>query len=623
LHPQTPPAWRENPIDRFVFAKLAEKGLRHSPPADKRTLLRRAKFDLLGLPPTPEELDLFLKDESPDAYRRLIDRLLASPHYGERWGRHWLDVVRFGESHGYERNHLRDNAWQYRDYVVKSFNDDKPYGRFVMEQLAGDQLSPGDPAVEVGTGFLVAGSYDDVGNQDAKAQAIIRANTLDDVISATGSAFLGLTINCTRCHDHKFDPIPQKDYYRLRAAFEGVQQAERTLAAPQMRKQWEAKRRSLEKDLSDVDAKLADLKKAKADSNKAPPKELEAQRASLHQKLAALGSLPTAWIGVFQQPGDPTFLAKGGDPQKRDGVVPAARLEVLQKLVPAYTLAADSPEGARRLALARSIVHPSNALALRVAVNRIWHYHFGRGLAATPGDFGWNGVRPTHPELLDWLAAEFAREGGRWKPLHRRILLSQTYQQRSDYRSECAAVDADDHYLWRFPPQRLTAEAVRDTLLAVAGKLDLRIGGPGFRLYDYSVDNVAAYVPRDHVGPETYRRAIYHQSPRSAKVDLLAEYDLPECSLPAPKRETTTSPLQALALLNHSFIGDVSRRFASRLEREAGADSVRQVKRAFALAFNREPSAEESTNGAALIRKHGLAVFCRAVLNANEVVYVY
>lgn len=576
-----PEDWASNGIDRFVYEKMVEKGLRPSPAAEKRALIRRVTYDLVGLPPTPEEIDHFLADDSPDAYLVLVDRLLASPHYGERWGRHWLDVVRFGESSGYERNHLRDNAWPFRDYIIRSFNEDKPFDQLVLEHLAGDQVAPGDPGVEVGTGFLVAGSYDDVGNQDPAAQAQIRANTLDDTIAATGAAFLGLTINCARCHDHKFDPIMQADYYRLQSAVAGVQQGTRTLASAEERR-------------------------------------AAAEASGKEQKL------PQAWIGSFTQPKAPSYLMIGGDPAKRGEEIAPASLSTLERVVPSYRLPLDAPEGERRLALARWIVDPQNPLTPRVLANRLWHYHFGRGIVGTPSDFGFNGEAPTHPALLDWLARQVHAHGWKLKPLHRLIVTSMTYRQAAAHDPAMAAIDADAHYLWRFPPRRLEAESVRDALLAVSGKLDATMGGPGFRLYQYTVDNVAAYTPLDKVGPETYRRTVYHQNPRSVRVDLLGQLDCPDCSLPAPKREVTVTPLQALALQNHSFMVDMAQAFAERLKREVPAsDRPRQIKRAFVLAFGREPDSVETRAAVVLVEKHGLAVLCRALFNANEFLYVH
>jgi mono/diheme cytochrome c family protein len=573
-----PEAWSRHPIDRFIGAGLVAKGLTPSPEADRRTLLRRLTFDLTGLPPTPGEIRDFEADCRPDAYERLVDRLLASPRYGERWGRHWLDVVRFGESTGFERNLILDNAWPFRDYVIRSFNADKPFDRLVMEHLAGDRIGPGDPAVEVGTAFLVCGPYDNVGNQDAAQAAQIRANTIDDRIRAAGESFLGLTVGCARCHDHKFDPILQRDYYALYATFAGVNHG------------------------------------ARAVSPAAPP-----QRG---RKPAGGATSPAWWIGQFRAAPGPFRVFLGGDPARKGETVVAASLAALDGIVPAYHLDAAAPESERRLALARWLVAPENPLTPRVLANRLWHYHFGTGIVDTPSDFGVMGGRPSHPELLDWLARQVHAQGWRLKPLHRLIVTSQAYRQGSAYRAAAARADADDRLLWRFPPRRLSAEEVRDAMLAVSGLLDGRMGGPGFRLYRYVEDNVATYVPLDHPGPETYRRTVYHQNARAARVDLLTEFDCPDVAGAAPRRASTTSPLQALTLLNHRFTLDAAAALAARLKREAGADPAAQAELAFRLAFGRGPGPEERTAAAGLVRTRGPRGLARALFNASEFLFV-
>ncbi|HEX6984223.1 MAG TPA: DUF1549 and DUF1553 domain-containing protein, partial [Planctomycetaceae bacterium] len=537
-------------------------------------------YDLTGLPPTPEEIESFAAADRPDAYERLVDRLLASPRYGERWGRHWLDVVRFGESNGFERNVLINNVWPFRDYVIRSFNEDKPFDRLVLEHLAGDVIAAGDSDVAVGTAFLVCGPYDNVGNQDPAAAAVIRADALDEMIRATGEAFLGLTVGCARCHDHKFDPITQADYHALYATFAGVKHGERDVG----RGPW--------------------------------------------------------WVGLFEPAPGPFHVFRGGDPQRKgDEVVPAS-LAVLDALPSRYELPKEASEAERRLALARWIASPENPLTARVLANRVWHYHFGVGIVDTPSDFGFMGGRPTHPELLDRLARELIDGGWRLKPLHRLIVTSQTYRQASviaDFGLRNAdrsspnpksqipnpqSIDADARLLWRFPPRRLTGEEVRDTMLAVAGRLDGRIGGPGFRLYEYVEDNVATYVPLDEHGPETFRRAVYHQNARAARVDVLTDFDCPDPAFAASRRPTTTTPLQALAMTNHAFPLAMAEAFADRLRREAGDAPAHQIRRGFLLAFGREPAAEELAAAEGLVAAHGLRAFCRAVLNSNELVTV-
>jgi hypothetical protein len=567
----TPAEWRDNPIDRFVFARLAAAGLQPNPAADRRTLIRRASYDLTGLPPTPEEAAAFASDESPNAYEKLVDRLLASPRYGEQWGRHWLDVARFGESTGFEVNHVVDGAWPYRDYVIRSFNEDKPFDRMVVEQLAGDAVGPGDPAVEVALTFLVCGPFDIVGNKDLVQAAQIRADTVDEMIRATGEAFLGLTVGCARCHDHKFDPITQHDYYSLYATLAGVYHDE-------------------------TDPGTGGVSKK---------------------------ARPAPYMGRFEQPTETQCVFERGDAQKKGEAVVPASLSTLAKATKGYTLAANAPEQERRKAFARWLVSADNPLTPRVLANRLWQFHFGTGIVATPNDFGYMGERPTHPELLDWLAARIVAEGWRLKPIHKLILMSQAYRQSSDYREEAAKIDGDARLLWRYPPRRLSAEEIRDSILFVSGKLDERMGGPGFRLYQYTRDNVATYTPLENVGPETYRRSVYHQNARASRVDLLSDFDAPDCAFSTSRRVPTTSPLQALALMNHSFTMTMAEALSKRLAGSTDpANYDRQIKLGFTLAFGREPTAAELSAATALVGKYGMRAFCRALLNSNEMIYV-
>ena len=789
-------------IDSLVLSKLAEKKLTASPRADRRTLIRRATFDLLGLPPTPAEIESFIKDPNTDAYEKLIDRLLASPHYGERWGRHWLDVARFGESNGYEQNHLRPRAWHYRDYVIRSFNQDKPFSQMVREQLAGDQLAPGNPDIEAATGFLVAGVHDTVGIQNLDGEMLKRANDLDDIITATAAGFLGLTVNCARCHDHKFDPIEQADYYRLAAVLSGVQHGERALATSAEKEklekplnELEANRKSLESTIADfvkdltpriseakpsieaaarppvaregteekfppleakyvrmnieasagggiaqldeleifsgqrnvalassgatvaaisrvsgegkshyppsfvIDGKyaerwFADTKSSQLTVTFAKPERIDrilfskdrplgddrtvngvptlytfeasldgktwrniadstgrlpyspkerdeffllsvlspqekqqwddwqSKLTKIKSEIASAPKVPLSYIGTFTQPKEPAYLHKGGNPSNRGPDIAPGGLATLSKLLPGFTLDINAPEGERRLALANWIVDERNALTARVLANRVWHYHFGRALAGTPSDLGKNGEPPSNPELLDLLAQRIHSYGWKLKPLHREIMLSKTYKQSSEINQANAAIDADAAFLWRFPPRRLEAEAIRDSVLAVSGKLNTTLGGPGFQLYQYTVDNVATYLPKEIHEPETFRRTVYHQSPRSVRIDVLGAYDCPDPSLPEPKRVVTTTALQALSLLNNSFLMEQSNYLAERLQKEQRTATT-QIENAFQLTFGRSPSTVELEAALKLVQQHGLAIFCRAMLNANEFIYVF
>ncbi|MCA2968806.1 MAG: DUF1553 domain-containing protein [Acidobacteriaceae bacterium] len=783
-------------IDSHLLTALRQKGLAFSPPADRRTLIRRATFDLTVLPPTPAEIEAFLSDPAPNAYENLIDRLLASPAYGERWGRHWLDVIRYGESHGYEQNHIRPHAWRFRDYVIRAFNQDLPFHRFMMEQVAGDLLAPGDPNVEVATGFLVAGPHDTVGNSNLAAKRQQRADDLDDIVNATASAFLGLTVNCARCHDHKFDPIQQLDYYRLAAIFNGVTHADRPVATPAARAAHQALLTPLEQQAKTARETLARLtastkaQRAPAEAalrarhrppvspfgaeeswpvararyvrfsapqgfpggldelelfsptgqNLAPgatlsvsstrvaegnpdayhPRHLndaafdkrwfplatgpasitlalpapalvqklawstdrlrafqgrfqqntvsqyqielsldgqswtpvashdnrlphrqpdldrlitlealnpadraafaaaEAQLEAAETQRKQIAPLPLAYAGLFQPPAEPVYLLKGGSVMQRGDPVAPASLSTLSHAN--FTLPLDAPEGEARLQFARWLADNRNPLTPRVIANRLWHYHFGRGLVATPSDFGYNGERPSHPELLDYLAQRLLAHGWRLKPLHREILLSAAYQQSSAFQPAAARLDAASRLLWRFPPQRLSAEAVRDSLLHVAGVLNPERGGPSFRLYKYTVDNVATYFPLDQFGPETYRRSVYAESARSISTELLTVFDCPDSSLPEPRRVSTTSPLQSLSLLNHSFTIDMARALERRLAHLPPGEQIRQ---AFLLAYGRPPETAELDQSLQLLAQHGFLPFARALFNTNEFLYVF
>jgi len=576
--------WPRTPIDYFILASLEEKGLPPAPMANKTTLLRRVTFDLHGLPPTPAELDAFVADKSPNAFARAVDRLLASPHYGERWGRHWLDVARFAESHGFEYDKIRENAWRYRDYVVQSFNEDKPYFQFVKEQIAGDALLPASREGIVATGFLVAAPYDEAGNTSASAllKARIREEELEEMIGAVSQTFLGLTVNCARCHDHKFDPIPQRDYYRLKAALDGVRHGERSLA-------------------------LA----AEATARSSP----------------AAAETPKAYAANSRQPG-PTFVLARGDVEKKLEPVTAAGLSAFSTLTADFGLNADAPEQERRVKLADWIANAANPLTARVMVNRVWHYHFGRGIVGTPNDFGVNGERPSHPELLDYLASEFVAQGGSIKKLHRLILLSSTYQQSGDTTAKArhqpspAELDADNQLLWHFPLRRLEAEAIRDAVLSVSGQINLQTGGASYRPFTVFVSNSHFYNLTDPVGPEFNRRTIYRMTVHSGRDPLLDSLDCPDPSTKTPVRSFTTTPIQALGLMNDGFIQREAKAFAERLARDAGQSTKAQIQRAWRLSLSRPPRKDETTRAAALAQEHGMESVCLVLLNSSEFLYV-
>jgi hypothetical protein len=577
--------WVRNPIDAFVLAGLDKAELTPSAEVTKLALVRRATFDLIGLPPTPEEVQAFLADESPDAYEKLIDRLLASEHYGERWGRHWLDVARYADSDGFEFDMDRPQAYKYRDYVIRSFNEDKPYDRFIEEQIAGDEIAPGNQEALIATAFLRNGPTID--NQKNEK---IRFDELDDVVSTTSAVVMGLTVGCARCHDHKYDAIPQRDYYRMLAVFN-----------------------SMEREMVDDVMCVQDIGRK--------PRE--------------------------------THVLLRGEPHMKGDVVEPGVLSVLETLPVQFP---EPPEHAastgRRATLAHWLTRPENPLTARVMVNRIWHYHFGQGLVRTPSDYGVRGERPTHPELLDWLASEFVAGGWRMKPLHRQIMLSSTYRQASVQDVEKSKRDPQNVWLWRFPLKRNEAEVIRDTILSVAGTLNTQMFGPGVHpRIDPSViatGSTSKWPVVEKEGPEQWRRSVYVFVKRSVLVPMLEGFDAPNATTTCDRRLVTTVPTQSLQLMNNVFGNDQALLMAQRLRREAGAELPAQIDRAYWLAFQRpvtdtqraaavefvqaeteqhvarlkdDASVYEAdrTNVAA---ERALADFCHVLLNANEFVYV-
>jgi len=884
-----------NPIDAFIVARLATNGLILSPQADRATLIRRLSFDLMGLPPTPAEIDAFVADKSPRAYESVVERLLASPRYGERWARHWLDVARYTESQGFEYDKLRDNAWHYRDYVIKSFNDDKPYDLFMKEQIAGDVLEPVTSDGIVGASLLVCGPWDEAGNAQANVtqKAITREEEMEDLISVVGQTFLGLTVNCARCHSHKFDPISQEEYYRIKSVFDGVKHGERPIAgaaetaareeriaalkreialaqevvshveregwklaaarqrpgtpepgpSPFMRWSFDAAVDAnppgelkggakmsngglmLPKDgsfyqsapiIHDIRDKtleawvsLADLKqrggaaisiesedgrvfdaivfgerqpgnwtagssgfertrdldapeetapagafvhmaivygadnsiavfrngeaygkpyrpasplqtfnagnarvllgmrhtgggkpfltgeikqaalydralsgKEVAASFRAagfsiPQSELlaslsdarrEERAAALsrmdkaEQALQAIQPVPVSYAGKRVQPA-PTKLLRRGDVTAPADVVTPSGLSAVVDLEPEFGLAADAPEAERRLKFAEWLADARNPLPARVMANRVWHFHFGQGLVTTPSDFGVSGSRPAYPELLDWLAAKFIESGWRVKALHRLIVNSAVYRQRSsvqysvtsnqsagaeglpsaststaasarrprdtdnwllntDYFQKGSAIDADNTLLWHFPPRRLEAEAVRDAMLAVSGQLNLELGGPSFRPFDVLKFPANAYAPADKLGPKFNRRTVYRMNVNSGKEPLLDAFDCPDPSVKTPRRGVTTTPLQALALMNNSFVQRQAGHLAERALKESNNNLGRAIRTAYRLAFGRVPSEAETQRALVAAKDRSLTNVCWALLNSTEFVYV-
>ncbi len=662
-----------SPIDAYITARLATNGLALSPEANRATLIRRLSFDLIGLPPSPREIDDFVQNQFPGAYEQLVERLLASPHYGERWGRHWLDVARYTESQGFEYDKLRDNAWHYRDYIIKSFNDDKPYDRFMKEQVAGDVLEPVTSDGIVGASLLVCGPWDEAGNGQANAtqKAITREEEMEDLISVVGQTFLGLTINCARCHAHKFDPIPQEEYYRVKSVFDGVKHGERSIATMAEAKAREERIAARKKEIAsaqDVVARIEDegFKRAAAKQSRTrettngralSPEEVVAsfraggfaipeseilanldvaQRAERESALAriekhrhtleAVKPLPVSYAGTRVQPA-PTHKLKRGDVKEPGEVVTPGGLSAITEVDPELGLAADAPEAQRRLKFADWLADPRNPLPARVMANRVWHFHFGQGLVGTPNDFGVSGARPTHPQLLDWLATKFIESGWSVKALHRLIVNSATYRQAStqtgiEYYRRAVSLDADNQLLWRFPPRRLEAEAVRDAVLSVSGQLNLEIGGPSFRPFDALKFPANAYLPVDKIGAEFNRRTVYRMNVNSGKEPLLDAFDCPDPSVKTPRRGVTSTPLQALALMNNSFLRRHAGLFAERALKESANDLPRAIRTAYRLALGRPPAEQEAERALAAARARSLTNVCWALLNSTEFVYV-
>jgi hypothetical protein len=589
--------------------------------ADRRTLIRRLSFDLVGLPPTPHEVEAYVNDSAHGAYERLVDRLLDSPHYGERWARHWLDIVRYGESQGFERNKFRPNAWKYRDFVVEAFNSDMPYDQFVRWQIAGDVLQPDDPLAVIASGFLAMGPYDltAYNNGTPPMRAFAREEELEGLVATISQAFLGLTVNCARCHNHKFDPISHKEFYQLSAALGGTYQGdEREVLTDKGRPIAQKRVAALRREIESLAAK-----EKSADVWTKP--SLAAKRFRLESVIRLLQGGPVHTARP-KQPGPWHILARGDCRQPRDVVGPGG-IAALRGISADWNLSQDAPEAERRKSLARWIADPHNPLTPRVIVNRLWAHHFGAGLVRTPSDFGFQGGSPSHPELLDWLAGQLVRpdDGTAWslKRIQRLIVTSAAYRQSSRNTVKGGQVDADNRLLWRQTPRRLEAEAFRDAVLAVSGEIDLRMGGPGYR--DFKVSSAGdneTYTVFDAVGGDFNRRSLYRTWLRTSTSPLLDLLDCPDPSVATPKRTVTSTPLQALALLNNRFMEHHAERFAERLKREAPQGASAQVRRGYDLSFARQPTDGELDFGQRFAAEYGLTQFCLVLLNTSEFSYI-
>jgi hypothetical protein len=775
-------------LDSFIDAKLTEQGLNRSPPADPISWLRRVTFDLTGLPPTPEEVAAFMSalsdsSDKSDPHAAVVEHLLASPRYGERWAQHWLDVVRYADTHGFEVNTERPNAWPYRDYVINAFNNDTPYDRFIKEQLVGDAMGQ-----DAATGFLVTASVllpGQIGKDD-QSKRLARQDSIDEIVVNIGQTFLGLSIGCARCHDHKFDPITAKDYYAMQAFVAGVEYGDRDLRTPEAEAA-RAEAARLKPRLAEIDKELSRFVplvksgaerpminarenadrfapvKAKrmrftikatnnlepcidelevfntsgenvalatagtqrksggdigvaerhelrfindgrygngrswmaaekgkgwvelefaqeqtiervvwgrdregkftdrlaidyqieignaagewltvadaSDRQKFDPKNkklvkpslsglspdeakhakpLIQEKASIEAKIKAAENAQKVFAGAFRTPDDIHLLNRGDPEQPKEPVTPAV-LSALGNL----KLPKESAEQQRRKALADWIASPQNPLTARVMVNRIWQGHFGTGLVPTPSDFGRMGMKPSHPELLDWLAAEFIRSGWSIKHMHRLIVLSAVYRQSSDMsdKSDAAAKDADVRYLWRFPSRRLEAESIRDSMLAVSGQLNLKMHGRGFNLFDQR-GGLSGFDPIETFTPDNQRRMIYAHKVRREPETVFGAFDCPDAGQSTAIRRASTTPIQALNLFNSLFTLAQAEAFAARVKKEVGGDIAKQIARAYRLALSREPTTEEMRDTEPVIRQHGIATLCRALFNSNEFLFI-
>ncbi|GDY09394.1 hypothetical protein LBMAG52_28800 [Planctomycetia bacterium] len=660
-----------NPIDAFVVAKLAANDARPAPAAAKETLLRRLFYTLTGLPPSPKDVADFASDRSPNAYDKVVDRLLDSRHYGEHWARHWLDLVRYAESNSFERDNPKPFVWRYRDYVIRSFNADKPYDQFIREQLAGDELEKVTPDSIIATGYYRLGLWDD----EPADRPLAFYDGLDDIVATTSQTFLGLTANCARCHDHKIDPFTQRDYYSLLAFFHGVKPyggdneilrfigddaaRERQATATA---EWEAKLAEVKKNIAAVEDSIKDkLPGGEIDDFKFDGKRreiLRKQRGKLisvedHEKYEVLHrergqierdrpkSLEQAL--AVKEEGRPrdTFLLLRGNPQSQGDRVepafPSVLLAANAKPPELPSHRAGSESSGRRRVLADWIASPTNPLTARVMVNRVWQYHFGRGLVRSSSNFGYMGSPPTHPELLDWLASEFVRTGWKLKPLHRLIVTSNAFRMSTPVSSDVATKDPENDWISHFDLRRLSAEEVRDSILAACGNLNLgKTDGPS--VYPVIPREVLAgqSVPgrnwEKSTPEEAASRSVFVHIKRSLAVPLLTAFDAADSDSPCPVRFTTTQPSQALALINSTFANEQAALFAASLRREAGQDTTTCVKAGLIRVLQRQPTEREIARGLKFVDDNiqqekvsadeALRRFCLLAINLNEFLYL-
>ncbi|MBI4904913.1 MAG: DUF1549 domain-containing protein [Acidobacteria bacterium] len=669
--------WVRTPIDAFLLEAMKAKGLTPSRAVEKEKLIRRVTLDLTGLPPTPGELDLFLRDTSANAYEKLVDRLMASPHYGERWGQRWLDVARYADTNGYELDAERPHAWRYRDYVIRAFNSDKPYYVFVQEQLAGDELFPGNKEALIATGFYRAGPIHIVGgNQDEEMN---RQEILTEMTGAVGGVFLAMTVGCARCHNHKFDPIPQSDYYKLQAVLASTELKDTVMASDAEKKAHEEAVKEYKARLRPVTDKIAEIEKPhrerlkaekykalepqfraaydmpkdkRNDEQKRLAKEAEAQlKVSWDEVLAVLPADEKARRTALRkqlhqleytepQPVETAYAVKNMDKPPETHILKVGdhkhKLDIVGPGFPRVinTVAVKSPEApaGRRAALAQWMTAPENPIVARVMVNRVWQFRMGSGLVKTPNDFGVLGARPSNQKLLDWLATEFVARNWSVKAMDRMILLSSAYQQATSHDAAKARIDDENKYYWRMNRRRLEGEAIRDAMLSVAGVLNTRMGGRPVKtpIEPEIYDIIFTEGEPDNLWPlpldknEFDRRSVYLLNKRTVRLPFLANFDQPDAMTSCPVRPVSTHALQALSLMNSDCANDQAQRFAARLERECGkGDADCQVRRAYKLGLARAPRMEESRMAKEFFQKGGpLADFTLALVNRNEFVYI-
>jgi hypothetical protein len=699
-----------NPVDAFLKAELAKQGLQAAPPASKNTLVRRAYLDLLGLPPTTAQVAEFIADNSANAWEKLIDKLLASPHYGERWGRHWLDVARYADSNGYEHDFDRPNAWRYRDYVIQSFNRDTPFNVFLTEQLAGDEMDQTSYDRLIATAFLR--NYAKVGFRE-KDNPQFRYEYLDDMIATLGRGVMGMTVQCARCHNHKFDPIGQADYYRLQSTLWGYVEVDHPLVPEPEAKIYEAAMKKVADDVKPLrdeirvieqpyretllEAKYrkwpeniqkavftpekdrtpgqvllanqiirttsvtpAEIDRVISAADKSKKERLESQIREIEKNKPkpipvamgitdgdyrftpdGAGDEAAPGKGLKREAIEGSYLADGtkpyaapashflygGDMYAKGSETQPGFVAVLDDgSLPAAIPRASGKTSGRRLALAQWLTSPTHPTTARVAINRIWHHHFGRGIVTTLDNFGKTGEPPTHPELLDWLAVEFQERGWSMKRMHKLLMTSKAYQMSSEFApDQNLAKDAANVYWWRFKQQRLEAEVLRDQIMASAGTLNTKMFGPAIfpelpqEVLESTDKGIWRRMPD---GPDVWRRSVYVYRKRGLPLPFFEVFDMPDQNITCGRRNVSTVPTQALTLMNNDWVIKQSARFADRVATEAGADPAARVKSMYQIALGRQPEPAELNKGVAFLRERSLSDLAHVMLNLNEFIYL-